>query len=98
MPLDELTKKRRTRAGHRGSATKIGTKMKECLTNASETPLADKNVLKQLKDMLSEKLEALKLLDNEIVEVLSNSEAKDAEHSWKRKFRRQMICELNYKR
>ncbi len=53
--------------------------MKECLTNASETPLADKNVLKQLKDTLSEKLEALKLLDNEIVEILSNSEAEDAE-------------------
>ena len=53
--------------------------MKECLANASETPQTDKNVLKQLRDTLSEKLEALKLLDNEIVEVLSNSEAEDAE-------------------
>ncbi|CAB4005252.1 E3 ubiquitin- ligase DZIP3 [Paramuricea clavata] len=79
MPLDELTKKRRTRAAHRGSATKIGTKIKECLVNVSETPQTDKNVLKQLRDTLSEKLEALKLLDNEIVEVLSNSEAEDAE-------------------
>ena len=79
MPLDELTKKRRTRAAHRGSATKIGTKIKECLANASETPQTDKNVLKQLRDTLSEKLEALKLLDKEIVEVLSNSEAEDAE-------------------
>ncbi|CAB4010414.1 Hypothetical predicted protein [Paramuricea clavata] len=74
MPLDELTKKRRTRAAHRGSATKIGTKIKECLANTNETPQTDKNVLKQ-----SEKLEALKPLDNEIVEILSNSEAEDAE-------------------
>jgi hypothetical protein len=36
-------------------------------------------VLKQLRDTLSEKLEALKLLDNEIVEVLNNSEAEHAE-------------------
>ncbi|CAB3997071.1 Hypothetical predicted protein [Paramuricea clavata] len=79
MPLDELTKKRRTRAAHRGSATKIGTKIKECLANTSETPQTGKNVLKQLRDTLSEKLEALKLLDNEIVEILSNSEAEDAE-------------------
>jgi hypothetical protein len=79
MPLDELTKKRRTRAAHRGSATKIGTKIKECLANASETPQTDKNVLIQLRDTLSEKLEALKLFDNEIVEVLRNSEAEDAE-------------------
>ncbi|CAB4017873.1 Hypothetical predicted protein, partial [Paramuricea clavata] len=47
--------------------------------NTSETPQTDKNVLKQLRDTLSEKLEALKLLDNEIVEILSNSEAEDAE-------------------
>jgi hypothetical protein len=52
-------------------------KTKECLENASETPQTA--VLKQLRDTLSEKLEALKLLDKEIVEVLSNSEAEDAE-------------------
>lgn len=84
MPLDELTKKRRTRAGHRGSATKIATKIKESLANASETTQTDKNVLKQLKDTLSEKLEALKLLDTEIVEILSNSEAEDAEQQLER--------------
>jgi carbamoylphosphate synthase large subunit len=56
MPLDDLTKKRRTRAARRGSATKIGRKMKESLANASETLQTDKNVLKQLKDTLSEKL------------------------------------------
>ncbi|CAB3986135.1 Hypothetical predicted protein [Paramuricea clavata] len=36
MPMDDLTKGRRTRAAHRWSAMKIGTKIKECLANASK--------------------------------------------------------------
>ena len=74
--MDELTKKKRIRAGHRGSATKIMTKIKERLTNCkAET---DKNELKQLRDSLKDKIEALKNLDAAIVELLSMSKEENA--------------------
>ena len=69
--MGELTKKKRIHAGHRGSATKIMTKIKERLTKYNvET---DKNELKQSRDSLKDKIEALKNLDAAIVELLSMS-------------------------
>ena len=74
--MDELTKKKRIRAGHRGSATKIVTKIKERLTNYNAE--TDKNELKQLRDSLKDKVEALKNLDAAIVELLSMSKEENA--------------------
>ena len=74
--MDELTKKKRIRAGHRGSATKIMTKIKERLTNYNAE--TDKNELKQLRDSLKDKIEALKNLDAAIVKLLSMSKEENA--------------------
>ena len=74
--MDELTKKKRIRAGHRGSATKIVTKIKERLTNYNAE--TDKNELKQLRDSLKDKIEALKNLDAAIVDLLSMSKEENA--------------------
>ena len=77
--MDELTKKKRIRAGHRGSATKIVSKIKEKLTNYNSEGETDKNALKQLRDTLKDKIEALKNLDATIIELLSDSKDEDAE-------------------
>jgi CO dehydrogenase/acetyl-CoA synthase beta subunit len=77
--MDELTKKKRIRAGHRGSATKIVPKIKEKLTNYNSEGETDKNALKQLRDTLKDKIEALKNLDATIIELLSDSKDEDAE-------------------
>lgn len=76
--MDELTKKKRIRAGHKGSATKIVAKIHERLTNA-DTGETDRNVLRQLKDTLNDKIQLLKDLDEDIIELMSSSEAEDAE-------------------
>jgi hypothetical protein len=77
--MDELTKKKRIRAGHRGSATKIVSKIKEKLTNYNSEGETGKNALKQLRDTLKNKIEALKNLDATIIELLSESKDEDAE-------------------
>jgi hypothetical protein len=74
--MDELTKKKRIRAGHRGSATKIVSKIKEKLTNYNTE--TDRNTLKQLRGTLKDKIEALKNLDATIVELLSASKDETA--------------------
>ena len=61
-----LTKKKRIRAGHRGSATRMLTQV-EGLLAASTTDVAR---LSQLKLSLQEKLETLKLLDGEIIDLI----------------------------
>ncbi|CAB4000960.1 Hypothetical predicted protein, partial [Paramuricea clavata] len=68
--MDELTKKKRIRAGHRD---------KRKLTNYNSEGETDKNALKQLRDTLKDKIEALKNLDATIIELLSDSKDEDAE-------------------
>lgn len=63
---------------HKGSATKLGTKIKEALAKAGEVYQTDKNALKQMKDTLVEKIESLRALDNGIIKLLSNSQSEDA--------------------
>ena len=58
---EELRKKKRIRAGHRGSATKTITKVTELL--AAEK--VDLTRLASLKLSLKEKLDTIKLLDEE---------------------------------
>ncbi len=60
-----LAWKRKIRAGHRASATRILGQVEPAL---AETPV-DIDRLSQLKRMLEDKLETLKLLDGEVVEA-----------------------------
>jgi hypothetical protein len=49
------------------------------LTNYNSEGETDKNALKQLRDTLKDKIEALKNLDATIIELLSDSKDEDAE-------------------
>jgi len=70
MSAEALPKKRRIRAGHRSSATRLLTRIDAAL---AATP-TDSDQLSQLKFCLKEKLETLKLLDAEIVELTPEEE------------------------
>ena len=61
-----LAKKKRIRAGHRASATRTLTKVNEALT--AET--SDESKLQQLKLTLEEKPGTVKLLDDEIINLI----------------------------
>ena len=67
MPVD-LGRKKRVRAGHRAAAMKIIRRSEELL---SETTL-DKNKLTKLKMALAEKMEVLKLLDAEVLDMVED--------------------------
>ena len=69
----ELTKKRKIRAGHRGSATRILSQVDAAL--ADGTVSVDK--LAQLKLCLTEKLDTLKLLDGEIIGLTEEKDLAD---------------------
>ena len=62
---EELVRKRRIRAGHRASATRILNQVDTTLTESA----IDIDKLAQMKLSLAEKLDTLKLLDGEIVEL-----------------------------
>ena len=63
---DELVKRKRTRAGHKGSATKMIRKIE---VELSKTPL-DREELAALKLTLSEKLETIKTLDAAVIDLI----------------------------
>ena len=67
---DDLRRKKRVRAGHRGSATKAIERAEDLLT--LEKPDIDR--LSQVKLMLSEKLEVLKTLDAVILDLVEESD------------------------
>ena len=64
--MSELSRKKRVRAGHRASATKMIVRTEDLLK--SESP--DHAKLYQLKQSLKEKLEVLKQLDGEILDAV----------------------------
>ena len=65
-----LARKKRIRAGHKASATRTLTKVEEALVAAAErTEEFDTSKLSQLKLSLQEKLEVLRQLDAEILEL-----------------------------
>ncbi|RUA05998.1 MAG: hypothetical protein DSY43_03210 [Gammaproteobacteria bacterium] len=70
--MSELAKRKKVRAGHRGSATKLVTKLTEGLRDANLKK--DRNWLKQGKVTLLEKMESLKSLDEQIVDLISEGE------------------------
>ena len=62
------TRKRRVRGGHKASATRIMTRVEEMLSSGDEPQRA---VLNQLSMSLKEKLEEIKLLDAEILTLVT---------------------------
>ena len=71
MPVGEdLARKKHVRGGHKASASKMVKKVNDLL--AEENP--NKSSLKRVKLSLVEKLDVLKLLDAEIVDLVEESE------------------------
>ena len=68
-----LAKKKRIRAGHKASATKTIRQIEDIL--ASETP--DKERLSLLRLTLNEKLETIKALDSEVIELIDDDTLAD---------------------
>ena len=65
---EALAKKKRIRAGHKASATKL----LHQIDGAASAPSPDTAKLRSLKMSLTEKLETLKQLDGEIVELIDD--------------------------
>ncbi len=63
-----LARKKRIRAGHRGSTTRVLTQV-DTLTTSDTEGAPDRTKLAQLKLTLTEKLETLRCLDEEILEL-----------------------------
>lgn len=68
---EELTRKKRVRGGHKASATRLLTKVEE-MVGAAEP--ADPFKLSQLGMSIKEKLEDIKVLDAEILTLVSEDE------------------------
>ena len=73
----EIEKKRKIRVGHRSSATKLTNKIKHRLSDGSAEE--DKQWMKQLVQTLTEKIDSLKGLDNQIIELIGSLEGEDVE-------------------
>ena len=68
-------RKRRVRAGHRGAVTKRLQEVNEALTAIESDATADSSKLVPLKLTLQEKLDTLKQLDNEILDLVEDEAA-----------------------
>ncbi len=71
---EELTRKKRVRAGHKSSATKMMTRVEEMLASGESLDLSKLN---QLRMSLREKLEEIKVLDSEILSLVKDDEVDD---------------------
>ena len=78
MPTEGLNRKKRVRAGHKASTSRLVKKVDELL--AGDSPSTSKLV--QVKLSLMEKLDVLKQLDGEILELIEEEAlAEEIEHS-----------------
>ena len=66
--MEELTKKKRTRAGHKSSATRTVRQIEDLVRE--ETP--DTSRLSLLQLTLKEKLETIKSLDSEVIDLIED--------------------------
>lgn len=73
----KIVQKRRIRAGHRSSATKLLNRVKERFEDGTEE--VDKNWFKQLIQRMQEKIDSLKGLDNLIIELIGSLEEEGVE-------------------
>ena len=80
VSMDDLSRKKRVREGHRISATKPVTKIVEAIANAS-TESPDKVVvwLRQSRATLRDKVKTIKELDTQIVDMLSTSKEENVD-------------------
>ena len=62
-------RKKRIRAGYKASATRMLTNVNELLSTLEPGPTTDASKLTQLKSSLQEKLETLRQLDSEILDL-----------------------------
>lgn len=69
---EALAKKKRVRAGHKASATRLLGQVDDAIAN---TEALDVSKLTLLKMSLNEKLRTLKTLDREIVDLIENETA-----------------------
>ena len=78
--MDNLSRKKRVRGGHRASATKLVTKTVEAIANVS-TESTDKDVvwLRQSRVTLRDKVKTIKELDIQIVDMLSASKEENVD-------------------
>ena len=66
--MDELTKKKRVRGGHRASASRLVAKIVDAIANATpESPEQDVLWLKQSEIALTDKIKVLKEFDEQFV-------------------------------
>ena len=72
-----LARKKRIRAGHKASATRILSQVDEILAASDPGSAVDMSKLTQLKLSLQEKLETLKQLDGEILELTEEAKLED---------------------
>lgn len=72
-----LTRKKRIRASHKASATRNITKVEELLVSTGSGGVLDASRLSQLKMSLQEKLDVLKCLDGEILELVEEDKLAD---------------------
>ena len=74
VSMDDLSRKKRVRGGHRASATKLVTKIVEAIANPStESPDKDVVWLRQSRATLRDNVKTIKELDTQIVDMLSAS-------------------------
>ena len=78
--MDDLSRKKRVRGGHRASVTKLVTKTVEAIANVS-TESTDKDVvwLRQSRVTLRDKVKTIKELDIQIVDMLSASKEENVD-------------------
>jgi len=76
--MEDLAKRKKMRAGHRGSATKLVTKIVQKLEGETDEEV-DKNWLIQSKLTLEGKIESLKALDGQILELISDLDGESVE-------------------
>ena len=78
--MDDLSRKKRVRGGHRASATKLVTKTVEAIASVStESPDKDVVWLRQSRATLRDKVKTIKELDTQIVDMLSASKEENVD-------------------
>ena len=78
MSSAALTKKKRIRAGHRGTAAKLIVRVREKLSEENIEPI-EKHWAKQTVMAVKEKIETLRVLDSEVAELMEETEGEEEE-------------------
>ena len=78
--MDDLSKKKRVRGGHRASAKKLVAKIVEAIANTnSESPETEVVWLRQSRSTLKDKVKTIKELDEQIIDLVSTSKEENVD-------------------